>query len=147
MDVPFTIQIVLFGAEEIGLVGSRHYVGALGPPERERIAAMLNFDMVGVGDRPMVGGSAELVDLAVAAAEQNGTRLGRLGGGALERSDQASFLDANIPAIFLHRSDDPNYHTVEDRAKYVDADHLAAAGQLALTLLDRIATSIPAGAR
>jgi Zn-dependent M28 family amino/carboxypeptidase len=39
-------------------VGSRHYVGALGPQERERIAAMLNFDMVGVGDRPMVGGFA-----------------------------------------------------------------------------------------
>jgi hypothetical protein len=58
MDLPFTIQIVLFGAEEIGLVGSRHYVGALGPQERERIAAMLNFDMVGVGDRPMVGGFA-----------------------------------------------------------------------------------------
>lgn len=108
---------------------------------------MLNFDMVGVGDRPMVGGSAELVDLAVASADQNGTRVGRLGGGALEQSDQASFLDANIPAIFLHRSDDPNYHTSEDRAKYIDADHLAAAGQLALSLLDRIASSIPDAAR
>jgi aminopeptidase YwaD len=147
MDLPFTLQIVLFGAEEIGLVGSRHYVGALRPQEREQITAMLNFDMVGVGDRPMVGGSAELVDLAVATAEQNGTRLGRLGGGALERSDQASFLDANIPAIFFHRSDDLNYHTVEDRAKYVNADHLAAAGQLALALLDRIAASIPDAAR
>jgi aminopeptidase YwaD len=147
MDLPFTLQIVLFGAEEIGLVGSRHYVGALGPQERERIAAMLNFDMVGVGDQQMVGGSAELVDLAVASAEENGTRLGQLSGGALDRSDQASFLDANIPAIFLHRSDDPNYHTAEDRAEYVDADRLAAAGQLALALLDRIATAIPAAAR
>ena len=60
-----------------------------------------------------VGGSAELVDLAVASAEENGTRLGQLSGGVLDRGDQASFLDANIPAIFLHRSDDPNYHTVE----------------------------------
>jgi aminopeptidase YwaD len=143
MDLPFTFQIVLFGAEEIGLVGSQHYVGALRPQEREHITAMLNFDMVGVGDRPMVGGSAELVDLAFATAEQNGTRLGRLGGRALERSDQASFLDANIPAIFLHRSGDPNYHTVEDRAKHVNADHLAVAGQLALALLDQIAASIP----
>jgi aminopeptidase YwaD len=146
-DLPFTIQVVLFGAEEIGLVGSRQYVSSLSPPERERIVAMLNFDMVGVGEQPMVGGSPELVDLAVAAAEQDGMRLGRLGGGALDRSDQASFLDAGIPAIFFHRSDDPRYHTADDRAEYVDADHLASAGRLALALLDRIAASTPAPSR
>ena len=145
-ELPYTIQVVLFGAEEIGLVGSRQYVGSLAPPERERIVAMLNFDMVGVGAQPMVGGSAELVDLATTAADQDGAHVGRLGGGALQRSDQAAFLDAGIPAIFFHRSDDPHYHTAGDRAEYVDADSLGSAGRLALALLERIAVSAPAPA-
>lgn len=144
--LPYTIQVVLFGAEELGLVGSRHYVDSLAPPERQRIVAMLNFDMVGVGDQPMVGGSAELVDLAVAAADQDGVRVGRLGGGALQRSDQAAFLDAGIPAIFFHRSDDPRYHSADDRAEYVSADSLAFAGRLALELIERIAATAPAPA-
>jgi aminopeptidase YwaD len=145
-ELPYTIDVVMFGAEELGLVGSRQYVGSLAPPERERIVAMLNFDMVGVGEQPMVGGSAELVDLAVAAADQDGVHMGRLGGGALQRSDQAAFLDAGIPAIFFHRSDDPRYHSAEDRSGYVDADSLALAGRLALELLERIAASAPAPA-
>ncbi|HEU5103792.1 MAG TPA: M28 family metallopeptidase [Roseiflexaceae bacterium] len=145
-ELPYTIQVVLFGSEEIGLVGSRHYVGSLAPPDRERIVAMLNFDMVGVGEQPMVGGSAELVDLAAAAAEQDGLRVGRLGGGALQRSDQAAFLEAGIPAIFFHRSDDPRYHTADDQPAYVDADNLALAGRLALELLEQIAASAPAPA-
>jgi aminopeptidase YwaD len=144
--LPYTIEVVLFGAEEIGLVGSRHYVGSLGPPQRERIVAMLNFDMVGVGEQPMVGGSADLVDLAVAAADEDGVRVGRLGGGALQRSDQAAFLDVGIPAIFFHRNDDPRYHTADDRAEYVGAENLALAGRLALALLERVAASAPAPA-
>ncbi len=41
------VRFVWFGAEESGLLGSEHYVEALPPDERARIAAMLNFDMVG----------------------------------------------------------------------------------------------------
>src|SRR5690606_33086586 len=41
---------VLFGAEELGLIGSAHYVSQLSDEEKSRLKAMLNFDMVGVGD-------------------------------------------------------------------------------------------------
>ena len=41
------VRFVWFGAEESGLLGSTHYVAALPEEERARIAAMLNFDMVG----------------------------------------------------------------------------------------------------
>ena len=41
---------VLFGGEELGLLGSAHYVAALTDAEKGRIKAMLNLDMVGVGD-------------------------------------------------------------------------------------------------
>jgi Zn-dependent M28 family amino/carboxypeptidase len=41
------VRFIWFGAEESGLLGSEHYVASLPPEERARIAAMLNFDMVG----------------------------------------------------------------------------------------------------
>jgi Zn-dependent M28 family amino/carboxypeptidase len=41
------VRFVWWGAEEQGLLGSRHYVGKLTPTARSRIALYLNFDMVG----------------------------------------------------------------------------------------------------
>ena len=41
------VRFIWFGAEESGLLGSEAYVASLSPDERSRIAAMLNFDMVG----------------------------------------------------------------------------------------------------
>jgi Zn-dependent M28 family amino/carboxypeptidase len=41
------VRFAFWGAEEIGLLGSRHYVEGLGEAESEDISAYLNFDMVG----------------------------------------------------------------------------------------------------
>lgn len=41
------IRFAFWGAEEVGLVGSRHYVDSLSAAERKRIVAVLNFDMLG----------------------------------------------------------------------------------------------------
>jgi Peptidase family M28/PA domain len=41
------VRFIWFGAEESGLLGSEEYVESLPPEERDKIAAMLNFDMVG----------------------------------------------------------------------------------------------------
>ena len=41
------VRFIWFGAEEHGLLGSEAYVDSLPQPERDKIAAMLNFDMVG----------------------------------------------------------------------------------------------------
>jgi Peptidase family M28 len=42
-----TVRVVLFDAEETGLKGSRGWVAALPPAQRERILANLNVEMVG----------------------------------------------------------------------------------------------------
>ena len=44
---PTRVRFAFWGAEEFGLIGSAHYVTQLNPSERERIAAYLNFDMLG----------------------------------------------------------------------------------------------------
>ena len=41
------VRFAFWGAEEAGLLGSRHYVSRLSRKERERILAYLNFDMIG----------------------------------------------------------------------------------------------------
>ena len=41
------VRFMWFAAEESGLLGSEAYVASLSQAERDRIAAMLNFDMVG----------------------------------------------------------------------------------------------------
>lgn len=41
------LRFAWWGAEELGMVGSRSYVGRLSPTDRSRIAAYLNFDMIG----------------------------------------------------------------------------------------------------
>lgn len=41
------LRFIWWGAEEEGLLGSRHYVESLSPAARRRIALYLNFDMVG----------------------------------------------------------------------------------------------------
>ncbi|MGK5691587.1 M28 family metallopeptidase [Streptomyces sp. URMC 128] len=41
------LRFAWWGAEEAGLVGSRHYVNRLATGDRSRISAYLNFDMIG----------------------------------------------------------------------------------------------------
>ncbi|MYS94917.1 MULTISPECIES: M28 family metallopeptidase [Streptomyces] len=41
------LRFAWWGAEELGLVGSRHYVSRLATGDRSRISAYLNFDMIG----------------------------------------------------------------------------------------------------
>ncbi|GAA4995807.1 M28 family metallopeptidase [Streptomyces hyderabadensis] len=41
------LRFAWWGAEELGLVGSRYYVNSLGSVERAKISGYLNFDMIG----------------------------------------------------------------------------------------------------
>ncbi|WP_399887439.1 M28 family metallopeptidase [Streptomyces sp. BBFR51] len=41
------LRFAWWGAEELGLVGSRHYVSSLGSADRAKISGYLNFDMIG----------------------------------------------------------------------------------------------------
>ena len=103
------LRFAWWGAEEVGLVGSRHYVGQLSPAARRRIALYLNFDMVGSpnlvrfvydgdGSRwrsslPAGSGAIERVFARYFAARGLEHREVGMGGG----SDHAPFARAGIP--------------------------------------------------
>jgi Zn-dependent M28 family amino/carboxypeptidase len=101
--------------------------------------AMINLDMLAVGPSMAIGGSEELVTQALAIAEQlRIDKVTRLSGPRLDASDHVSFRDAGIRAVFIHRPDDPNYHTAQDRAQFVKPEALQAAGNLSLRLIEQL---------
>jgi Zn-dependent M28 family amino/carboxypeptidase len=100
-----TVRIAWWGAEELGLLGSRHYVSALSPAERDRIALYLNLDMVGSPNfrRLVYDGDAEGAPAGSAVIERvladqlRGQKL-EVGETALANgSDHASFAAAGVP--------------------------------------------------
>jgi len=129
---------VLFGAEELGLLGSRYFVSTLDQPARSRIKAMLNFDMVGVGEEAwwLIGtGSLQTRmdkladDLKIPTVNSN------LSG---TTSDHASFLEAGIPAIMFHRWQDPLLHTPQDVSNRVKPEYLEQAARMGVALLESL---------
>ena len=131
---------VLFGGEELGLRGSRAFVASLTVEQRRRIRAMLNFDMVGVGDEGwLLIGSPGLQQRAGQLTTSLGipaASAGQVPNGA--GSDQSSFLDAGIPALFFHRIQDNAWHTPDDVPGRVRADLLEQAARLGVALLESL---------
>lgn len=130
---------IAFGAEELGLLGSAHYVATLPAPARARLRAMLNFDMVGVGDELRVGGDDALMRLAEEVAGGRGLHLGRLPGDVTRSSDQASFIAAGIPSLFFHVLDDPHYHTARDIPSNLSPERLQEIGEIGEAVVRRLA--------
>jgi aminopeptidase YwaD len=127
---------ILFGAEELGLLGSRYYLSTLTPEEKGRIKAMLNFDMVGVGDDTWwLIGTPELQNRMVSLAASLGVDAvpSNLVGTS---SDHASFLADGIPALMFHRWQDPLLHTPQDVSERVRPDLLEQAARMGLALLE-----------
>ncbi|MGI5836636.1 MAG: M20/M25/M40 family metallo-hydrolase, partial [Chloroflexota bacterium] len=138
-EYPFDIVFVAFGDEEIGLIGSKKYVESLGEQERSQIVAMVNLDMVGVGDHFEIEGDKDLADHTIELAISLGYEAREMALKLGMSSDHASFLDAQIPAVFIHRVDDPYYHTKQDAVDNIAAEHLEAAGKIAYYLIEELA--------
>ena len=133
--LPFTVRFVLFGAEELGLYGSRHYVASLSEPQLNRIKAMLNFDVVGSGPHLAVLGHQELTELTLELAANLGVdaQFAPLPPGA--SSDHAPFQSVDIPALLLYAPDISRIHTPEDRLEFVRPELLGGSFLVAEALL------------
>ncbi|MGW8264216.1 M28 family peptidase, partial [Bacillus sp. LR--39] len=139
------IRFITFGAEEIGLLGSRHYVSTLSNQEVKRSVANFNLDMVATSwenasqlyiNTP--DGSANLVwQLSKAASLSLGKDVLFLHQGG--SSDHVPFHEAGIDsANFIWREPgtgalEPWYHTPYDTIEHISKDRLKTAGQIAGT--------------
>jgi aminopeptidase Y len=121
------LRLAFWAAEELGLYGSRRYVGGLPASERRRIEAYVNLDMVGSPNaRPEVYGRARRIERTLRRALGERVPAEGLGGG----SDHAPFRRAGIPVggLFTGASEDgpsgrprdPCYHRRCDTVDNVD---------------------------
>lgn len=132
------VCFVLFGAEEIGLLGSIHYVSTLTNAEQQAMAAMLNFDMLGVGSGWPLGGSGQIVETIADQAQALGLDYFLSDLPANVGSDHAAFIEAGIDAVIINCFCDPNYHTSQDASVFVDADRLQEAGDLGTATIEAV---------
>lgn len=121
---PVNFLFISFGAEELGLLGSKHYVANPTYP-LEKTHWMLNMDMIGrfnpesgvsiigYGTSPQFEGIFEKIDKEDYIKHYTGYE-GRGG------SDQTSFYIKDIPVLFFHTGGHPDYHAPTDDAEKID---------------------------
>ena len=122
-----SLLFVCFTGEELGFIGSRYFVEHM-PVNKDAVAMMVNFDMVGRGMWGTIcffGGAAyPLTERLAKDAARQENLTARCTPSAGYRSDQASFLRENIPAVFIYCSINPDYHTPRDTADKIDYENL-----------------------
>ncbi|MBM3779270.1 MAG: M28 family peptidase [Acidimicrobiia bacterium] len=141
---PRTMVFIAFAGEEIGLLGSAHYVANPTLP-LEQTVAMLNLDMVGrANGQVMVSGLDTAPSLSdemdAAAAEAQGLAIKRFAEGAgVGASDDTSFALKQIPAIGFFSGFHADYHRPGDDWEKVDASGAVEVMTVAYELAARIA--------
>lgn len=139
--------VVAFGAEEVGLYGSRAYV------EQHFVGAarfMLNVDMAGRLDGPIIVGDprlrADIFDALDAAGMDSPLRPGSFP--PFASSDHVSFDAVGVPAVTFNSGDDELIHTAGDTIERILPEALQAFADAVSVAIDALLPApAPAGVR
>lgn len=143
-----SILFVAFTGEEEGLFGSRHFVE--NPPvPTDRMAAMLNLDMVGRirNQKLFVGGSGTngvFEPMLKRLDEQSPLELSYIGRGGLGPSDHASFAGKKIPVLFFFSGMHSDYHRPTDDPGKINYEGVAQVVDLSDAVVAEL-TTMPRG--
>ena len=137
---PFNVRVILFGAEEIGLFGSRHYVENMSQEEIDNTIAMLNFDAVGSGRTLQIAGDIQLTNEATMIGKNLGMSLDtfsegqwRALGGA---SDHGPFRLAGIPVLFLISDDISRINSTADEMGHINPELPGRAAEIGILMVE-----------
>ena len=138
-----TIVFLAFTAEEIGLVGSSHYV-ANPVISSDSTIAMINFDMVGrLRDGALLaigtGSAIELERAVDSIASAHALDL-EITGDPWGRSDHSSFYGAGIPVVHFFTDTHEDYHRTTDDAGDINVAGIVRVASLAADLAWSLAT-------
>ncbi|HSW67713.1 MAG TPA: M20/M25/M40 family metallo-hydrolase, partial [Bacteroidales bacterium] len=140
--IPFDLIFIAFGAEEMGLVGSRYFVQNLPVPKSD-IQLMINLDMIGrLSDCKSlsIGGTGtaiELDSLITAAAQYSPLQLQRHPDG-YGPSDHAAFYAASFPVLFFTTGAHLDYHTPFDTPDKTNSEGQAMVLDLVLSVIQQM---------
>ena len=140
-----SIFLIVFSGEELGLLGSRHYVDHATKPLKDMVC-MLSMDMVGrneekrgetaednIGHIHLVGSkriSMELHEMTLKANKHIGFTFEYDEEGVYTRSDHANFAKKGIPITFVFGGFHPDYHKTTDTVDKIDFNKIVNAARL-----------------
>jgi Zn-dependent M28 family amino/carboxypeptidase len=136
----YNILFIAFGAEELGLVGSKYFTEHPTLP-LANITAMLNMDMIGRYNPAQgvavigYGTSKKWPEIFNGLTPAIKYYTGHDGNGG---SDQTSFYKKDIPVLFFHTGGHPDYHMPTDDADKIDYTSLKGIADLEIMVIDRI---------
>lgn len=145
-----SVLFIAFGAEEAGLLGSRHYCNSPTAGQIDDHIFMINLDMVGrnpnspveikgmgsaVGDklRQIVGEAVKHLNLNAELADND-----HVSGGD---SDHSSFRNVGVPFIFFFTGFHDDYHKVTDHADKLAYDNMTTIAKTAMHILTSVANT------
>ena len=141
---PVSLEFTLFGAEEYNdgtprdhHRGSRYHVAHMSKAQRARTIGMISIDVVGYGTRlytrTMGLGPMTMSDYLLRRARKLGVRLSySKDPGPTGWSDHEPYEKVGIPAVWLERLQDPQYHKAGDTTAHLQSSAVKAAGRLVL---------------
>lgn len=135
---PFNLLFIGFGAEELGLIGSKYFTENPTIP-LESIQWMLNMDMIGRynSDNGLAvigyGTSSAFPKIFEGISSTIKFNKSRDGNGG---SDQTSFYRKNIPVLFFHTGGHDDYHKPTDDEERIDYKAMEAILKLEIDVLD-----------
>jgi len=138
-----SIMFATFGAEEMGLVGSK-YLTEHSPVDLSKVQAMINLDMVGrLNDQRQlqIGGVGTSPGFEALFDSLNGSfgfslKFSNEGYGP---SDHAAFYAEDIPVLFLSTGGHPDYHTPADQLQAINIEGEKEVLQFAALLAEALA--------
>jgi len=139
---PRTLIFMTFAGEEMGLLGSAHYVRHPVIP-LDRTVLMVNLDMVGRlrNDRLFVGGADSgqgLRQIVEDAARGSSLDL-QLRGDPFSPSDHTSFYSAGRPVLFFFTGAHSDYHRPTDTWEKINAPGLATIAAFTMRVVTAVA--------
>ncbi|TWT43769.1 Aminopeptidase YwaD precursor [Phycisphaerae bacterium RAS1] len=136
------ILFIAFSGEELGLLGSEHFVKHPTIP-LERVKAMINFDMIGRLSIDKftiygIGTATEFEDMIRAAASECELKY-RSPKGVPGNSDHAPFHREKIPVLFPFTGIHKQYHQPDDDVETIDADGAAKVLRFSYAIVSEVA--------
>jgi aminopeptidase YwaD len=137
-----SLVFVAFGAEEMGLIGSKAFIDK-SPVDLKKVAAMFNFDMVGRLDNKTnslsIGGTLTSKESeSILTGLNPGFNLAFSGEG-VGPSDHAAFYLQNIPVFFYSTGAHPDYHTPGDTPEKINYEGISRISDYAEKVISEIA--------
>lgn len=138
-----TLVFQLYSGEEMGLLGSRHWV-ANPTVDLKAVTAMINLDMIGnlVESKLIVDGirsSPIWKDLVNRFGDGFELELDPTGQRSIAgRSDHAAFESAGIPVLFFNTDEHERYHRANDHADKLNYEGMERIGTLIINVLSVI---------